>query len=181
MRKENSSKSLSKRIAEELSGLTDRILFSIIHYRPLPDAVATRALAAIRSGMMTSGDDQTQSPDCLACQLIKAWLIRKQRERNEEVTVSEKVNPLSKSVPYQIGRMMAVYAAIQRDALGNVNAGVVERYYGAAITSPALVLGQLSKLCTHHLSKMENQRYANAFRRRLQAIAVNIPQTRPPR
>jgi len=179
LRRENSSKSLSKRIAEELSGLADRILFSIIRCRPLPDAVATRALATIRSGMMASGDDQTQSPDCLACQLIKAWLIRRQRERNEEVTVSEKVNALSTSIPYQIGRMMAVYAAIQRDALGNVNAGVVERYYGAAITSPALVLGQLSKLCNYHLSKMENQKYAMAFRRRLQAIAVNIPVNPP--
>ena len=93
--------------------------------------------------------------------------------------MSEKVNPLIKSVPYQIGRMMAVYAAIQRDALGDVNAGVVERYYGAAITAPAMVLGQLSKLCTHHLSKMENQKYAMSFRKRLQAIAMNITETPP--
>ena len=179
LHKENGVKSLSKRISEELSGLTSRILFSIVNDKPLPDAVATRALARIRSGMMASGDDQTQSPDCLACQLIKAWWIRRQRERNEEVTVSEKVNTLIKSVPYQIGRMMAVYAAIQRDALGDVNAGVVERYYGAAITAPALVLGQLSKLCTHHLSKMENQKYAMSFRKRLQAIAMNITETPP--
>jgi CRISPR-associated protein Csd1 len=109
--------------------------------------------------MMAAGDDQTQSPDCLSCQLIKAWLIRIQRERNEEVTVSEKVNPLIESTAYHLGRMMAVYASIQLDALGPVNAGVVERYYGAAVTSPALVLGRLSTLCNHHLAKMDNQRY----------------------
>ena len=179
LHREKASKSLSRRIADELSGLTAQLMFSIIHNKPLPDAVAVRALAHIRSGMMASGDDQTQSPDGLSCQLLKAFLIRRQRERNEEVTVSEKLNPLSGSIPYQIGRMMAVYAAIQRDALGDVNAGVVERYYGAAITAPALVLGQLSKLCNHHLSKMDNQRYAMGFKRRLQAIAVNIPVSPP--
>lgn len=174
LHREKGAKSLSDRVGKELSGLTSRLLFSIINNKPLPDAVAARALAYIRAGMMASGDDQTQSPDCLSCQLVKAWLIRKQRERNEEVTVSEKVNPRSASVPYHLGRMMAVYAAIQRDALGDVNAGVVERYFGAAITSPALVLGQLAKLCNFHLAKMDNQKYARNFKIRLQEISANI-------
>jgi len=179
LRKESSIKSLAERIKNELSGLTGRLLFSIVHNKPLPDDVAARALNYIRSGMMASGDDQTQFPDCLSCQLLKAWLVRRQRARNEEVTVSEKADSLNRSIAYNLGRMMAVYAAIQRDALGDVNAGVVERYFGAAITSPALVLGRLASLCNHHLAKMDNQRYAMGFKRRLQAISVNIRESPP--
>ena len=36
---------------------------------------------------------------------------------------------------------MALLAAIQEVALGDVGAGVVQRYYAAASTTPALVLG----------------------------------------
>ena len=50
---------------------------------------------------------------------------------------------------------MAVYAAIQAAALGEVGAGVVERYYTSACTSPALVMGKLATMAQYHLSKLK--------------------------
>jgi CRISPR-associated protein Csd1 len=49
---------------------------------------------------------------------------------------------------------MAVYALIQNAALGDVGAGVVERYYTSACSSPALVMGKLATMSQYHLSKL---------------------------
>ena len=58
----------------------------------------------------------------------------------------DRLNPQSPSAAYQAGRLMAEYAAIQTDALGDVNEGVVERYYTSACASPALGMGELSRI-----------------------------------
>lgn len=76
------------------------------------------------------------------------------------------------SVPaYHLGGMMAVYEAIQRAAMPNVNVNVVQRYYASAIQTPALVLGQLSHRSVHHLEKMENQWLAGKLKGYLQRAA----------
>lgn len=65
------------------------------------------------------------------------------------------LNPDHPNPAYHCGRLMAVYAALQRSALGDVGAGVVQRYYAAAIATPALVLGRLARLSQAHLGKLE--------------------------
>ena len=40
----------------------------------------------------------------------------------------------------------------------DVNASIIDRYYASAIQTPALVLGQLSKLSNHHLDKLSEPR-----------------------
>ena len=65
------------------------------------------------------------------------------------------LNPEHPSPAYHAGRLMAVLAALQNDALGDVGAGVVQRYYAAASTTPALVLGRLVRGAQYHLNKLE--------------------------
>ena len=59
------------------------------------------------------------------------------------------------SPAYQCGRLMAMLAELQRAALGDVGAGVVQRYYAAASATPALVLGRLTRTSQFHLNKLE--------------------------
>lgn len=59
------------------------------------------------------------------------------------------------SPAYHCGRLMAVYARLQYAALGDVGAGVVQRFYAAASATPALVLGRLARLSQFHLSKLD--------------------------
>lgn len=59
------------------------------------------------------------------------------------------------SPAYQCGRLMAVLADLQRAALDDVRAGVVQRYYAAASTTPALVLGRLTRTSQFHLNKLD--------------------------
>lgn len=56
---------------------------------------------------------------------------------------------------YHCGRLMAVLAALQRAALGDVGAGIVQRYYAAASSTPALVLGRLVRTSQFHLNKLD--------------------------
>ena len=57
---------------------------------------------------------------------------------------------------YQYGRVLALLADIQRAALGDVGAGLTQRYFSAASATPALVIGRLVRLAqTGHLPKLD--------------------------
>lgn len=55
---------------------------------------------------------------------------------------------------YHCGRLLALLEQIQRSALGDINATVVDRFYGAACASPGTVLGNLVNDAQSHLAKM---------------------------
>ncbi|MEJ5171192.1 MAG: type I-C CRISPR-associated protein Cas8c/Csd1, partial [Fimbriimonadales bacterium] len=59
---------------------------------------------------------------------------------------------------YHCGRLLAVLEQIQRAALGDINATVVDRYYGAACTSPGTILGNLVNDAQAHLSKLRKDK-----------------------
>jgi CRISPR-associated protein Csd1 len=171
------STKLSERMNKELAGIEPRILYSIFKNAPLPDSVANKALTYIRSKLFDADKDSKKEPipDIVACQWLKVWLIRKQREQGEKITVNETCNKLNPSVAYQAGRMMAVFAAIQTEALGSdLGAGVIQRYYTSASTSPALVIGKLSALSQYHLSKIKNKSFARRYIDMLSEISVQI-------
>ena len=86
----------------------------------------------------------------------------------------EEYNLNLRNAAYHCGGLMAVYAAIQRTAMPEVNTGIVERYYASAIQMPALVIGQLSSCSNHHLEKIENRWLANKYREKLQLISTAL-------
>jgi CRISPR-associated protein Csd1 len=55
---------------------------------------------------------------------------------------------------YRLGRLFAVIEKVQGDALGNVNATVRDRFYGAASATPAVVFPRLLRTYQHHLAKL---------------------------
>ena len=176
---------LPEKITKELSGIAPRIVYSIYHGTPLPDTVAVKALAYIRSDMYSSDDDSSKSliPDRTACQILKAWLNRKYRKqkKKEEDLIMDKLNNNSPSAAYQTGRLMAVYAMIQNAALGDVGAGVVERYYTSACSSPALVMGKLATMSQYHLSKLKSDKPGMyvTYNRMLEEISLKIGDSLP--
>lgn len=170
-----------QRLEKELSGLTPAILRSILGGGPLPASVAVRALASIRSEMMNTDEERTGGSIPYAYQWLKVWLLRNNRKKGKPEELMENYN-WEHSVPaYHFGGMMAVYEAIQRAAMPDVNVNVVQRYYASAIQTPALVLGQLSHRSVHHLEKLENRWLAGKFREYLQlagsAAGNEIPAT----
>lgn len=69
-----------------------------------------------------------------------------------------RVNPDHPEPAYHCGRLMAVLADLQREALGEVGAGVVQRFYPAASSTPKLVMGRLIRLSQFHLEKIPLER-----------------------
>lgn len=83
--------------------------------------------------------------------LIKAYFIRKGGNHGMDTYL----NPEHPHPAYHCGRLLAVLARLQRAALGDVGAGVVQRYYSAASQTPGLVLGRLVRNAQNHLGKPE--------------------------
>lgn len=81
--------------------------------------------------------------------LLKAYHIRK-----GDKNMKQYLNEEHPSSAYHCGRLMAVIAEIQRAGLGNVSAGVIQRYYAAASVTPALVLGRLVRTSNYHFDKI---------------------------
>lgn len=65
------------------------------------------------------------------------------------------LNPDHPDPAYHCGRLLAVLSNLQRAALGDVGAGVVQRYYAAASQTPGLTLGRLVSNARNHLAKLD--------------------------
>lgn len=120
----------------------------------VPFSVLAQTLARRKIEILS--EEQTVNSSGIG--LIKAYHLRKYRKEGNN-TMADNLKPvLNEDFPspaYQCGCLMAMLAELQRAALGDVGAGVVQRYYAAASTTPALVLGRLTRTSQFHLNKLE--------------------------
>jgi CRISPR-associated protein Csd1 len=100
--------------------------------------------------------------------LMKLCLIRK------GVHVTEKLDPQELNPAYVCGELLEVFDEIQRAALGQLNATVVDKYYGGFSAAPGTILGTLFENAHNHLRTLrgENQARAAALEARL-ALTAN--------
>ena len=155
-----SGQRLLDQMKKELAGVTPAIIMAIINGTPLPDTVAVRALAYIRSKLLSAGEGEKKSfmPDAVACQWLKVWLIRKRRMRNEEEMLMEYYDSAFSNAAYHCGAWLAVYANLQHAAMGDVNATLVRRFYASASQTPALVFGTLERMGEVYLDMLRNKK-----------------------
>lgn len=143
-----------KRIKKELTSLEPHIWRCIIENKALPDTVASKALNHISSKLLNSESSLDENLDRIACALLKIYIIRIQKLKGGNEIMKLILNQDNPSAAYQAGRLLAVLASIQQSALGDVNAGLVQRYYTSASTTPKLVIGRLIQMSQHHLDKL---------------------------
>lgn len=151
--KNPSPENIMEQMKKELAGITPSVILSIINGAPFPDPVASRALAYIRTQVYK---DEFFIPDAVACQWLKAWLARKGGSRNEEVSNMAYFNPDFPNEAYHCGALTAIYADLQRAAMGDkLNSTVVTRYYVSASQMPSMVLGTLERMASSaYISKL---------------------------
>jgi CRISPR-associated protein Csd1 len=89
---------------------------------------------------------------------IKAVVNRRRRfSKGKEVPVAlQKDYP---SIGYQLGRLFAALEKAQTLALGDINATIKDRYFGAASSTPGRVFPILMRLSQHHVAKAEHGRW----------------------
>ncbi len=125
----------------------------------IPAFVMTQSLARVKVDII-----QDEPMRYARMGLLKAYHIRK-----GDQDMQPYLNEEHRSPAYHCGRLMAVYADLQRAALVDVGAGVVQRYYAAASATPALILGRLSRGSQFHLNKLEGG-LARWYEQRLASI-----------
>jgi len=150
---------------------------------PIPISIAAAALERLRAEAVSlkKGDNElklSHRPARMA--LLRAFVNRfmSQKGASPLTPVTPDLDQQSPHVAYHCGRLMAALAQIQRAALGDVGAGVVQRYYAAASATPALVFGRLLRGAQYHLGKLDPP-LAMFFDERLGEITGAIGRSMP--
>lgn len=133
---------LENKISNVAPNMAGCVMRSILAGTPYPQSFFTAALRRIRADRIVS---RTR------CAILKAYLCSLQDEK-EMVSVS--LDERETNIGYLLGRLFAVLEKVQTDALGDLNAGIRDRYYGAASSTPVTVFPRLIKMSAHHLSAM---------------------------
>ncbi len=117
---------------------------------PIPQPLMAQALARFRADLV---DKDQPAFNHARMGLIKAYFVR--LKPGGDTTMTASYNPNHPAPAYHCGGLLAVFANLQRAALGDVGAGVVQRFYAAASQTPGLVLGRLAANARNHLAKLE--------------------------
>lgn len=147
----------------------ERLLNAALTGEPVPESL----LALCLKRLMAEGSEAYR-PSRMA--LIKLILIRK------GISVSEQLDPDEKHPAYVYGRLLAVFEQIQYAALGDVNANVVDKFYGTMSSAPAMVVGRLQDNARNHLRKLRGEKPGayKALEKRLMEILALLNAAPPP-
>ena len=122
-----------------------RLMAAAIQGLPVPDSILNSCLRRLRA-------EGAQSFQPARMALIKLVLIRK------GIAMTEPLNADESHPAYIYGRLLSVFEQIQYDALGDVNANVVDKFYGTFSAAPALVFSRLFANAQNHLRKIKSEK-----------------------
>jgi len=138
-----------------------RLLDAALGGGPPPASILAACLGRLRAE-----GGQGFRPARLA--LIKFTLKRRQRP------VTEALDPNQTNPAYLCGRLLSVFEDIQRTALGDVNANVVDKFYGTFSSAPATVFARLFANAQNHLRKIREDKEKRKWFRALDARLTKI-------
>lgn len=97
----------------------------------------------------------------------------------KEVAAME-LNENSCYQPYVLGRMFALFACIQKNALPNINVTIKDKYFGSAASTPLTIFPVLTAFAQNHLKKLSTGSRIY-FEKKLAALHDKITYTLPSR
>ncbi|WGE89857.1 type I-C CRISPR-associated protein Cas8c/Csd1 [Actinobacillus arthritidis] len=159
----------SENISPVLAGEMAR---AVISGRLYPMSLLSQLVTRIRADGDING---------LRVALMKAVLQRKFRKGLIKQGVPMSLNKESDNYAYLLGRLFAVLERIQTQALGELNAGIADRYYGSASAVPFSVFPRLLSGAKHHLSRLRKDKSGMAVNldKDLGEIIANLPENFP--
>lgn len=139
------------RVADEIPPLLGGALArSIIQGTSYPEGLYTAIIRRIHA-------DRTIN--YLRAAILKAILTR-----NHQLTIPIMLDHTNTNPAYLLGRLFATLEKTQEDALGNLNAGIRDRFYSSASSTPASVFPRLLRTYQHHLSGLSGGAKVNRER-----------------
>lgn len=91
--------------------------------------------------------------------LIKAYINRKARVKNQKEEIDMSLNCENKNQAYLCGRLFAVLEKIQMNAAQSELNKTIKQYFSSACANPASVFPKLMRLTQYHLQKDEYAKY----------------------
>jgi CRISPR-associated protein Csd1 len=124
---------------------------------PYPFSLLQRALERTRAEIGKTDWSDFERRDARAA-LIKAVLERRRRFQLSTALpeITPAMNATNASQGYLLGRLLAVLERLQQLALDDVNASVVDRYFGAASATPRAAFPRLLRNARHHARKAKD-------------------------
>jgi CRISPR-associated protein Csd1 len=117
------------------------LLRAILDGGDYPDALASAILRRIKAD---------RDINYLRASALKAWLVR-----NHQQPIPPMLDETNTTHGYLLGRLFAALEKTQQDALGEVNAGIRDRFYASASSTPRAVFPRLLKTYGHHVAKLD--------------------------
>jgi CRISPR-associated protein Csd1 len=138
----------AKELKEVPGSITSVLWHAALAEQPIPQPVMAQVLNRYRLSVV-----KDETPLHARLGLLKAYFVRK--PQGGDPLMKPYLNPDHPNPAYQCGRLLAVLAQLQHAALGDVGAGVVQRFYPAASQTPGLTLGRLVANARNHLRKLD--------------------------
>lgn len=87
--------------------------------------------------------------------IIKAYYLKNLNPLCPKEVLTVALNENSTNISYTLGRLFAVYEAVQEAANPTINATIKDKYFNSASSTPAVIFPILDNLCQKHLRKLE--------------------------
>jgi CRISPR-associated protein Csd1 len=146
------------------SMLAQQLYEAAVRGRPYPASLLDTALRRLRAG------EEFSRPRIAVIKAVLNGRFRADKTNNwKEITMA--LDPDNKEPGYRLGRLFAVLERLQGDAINSPNATIVDRYFGAACATPAVVFPRLMKMAQHHASKSVR---GDWFQRQIQDVVSGL-------
>lgn len=86
--------------------------------------------------------------------ILKAYYLKNTDIRCPKEVLTVSLNENSTNIPYTLGRLFAIYEAVQESANPGINATIKDKYFNAASATPAVIFPILDNLAQKHLRKL---------------------------
>jgi len=170
---------------QSVSRLLVRTTAAFGEFDNIPPLLAGEVMRAVLSGsrypqsLLAAAIMRLRAGDSAAtgwhAAVIRGVLLRQRRARPlvpEKGEIPMGLDRTHSNTGYQLGRLFAMYETAQRAALGNVNATIRDRYFGAASATPAGVFPLIVRGGQGHLAKLRKDKpgFAALIERELEEI-----------
>lgn len=129
------------RVSDEIPPLlAGSLMRAILDNTPYPEGLYSAVLRRIRA-------DRTIN-------YFRAAIIKGTLTRNHKQHIPKMLDTENKEPAYLLGRLFSALEKTQGDALGDLNAGLKDKYYSSASATPASVFPRILRTYPHHLAKL---------------------------
>jgi len=139
------------RVSDEIPPLLGGALIrSILENTKYPEGLYSAVIRRIRA-------DRTIN-------YIRTSIIKGILTRNHNQTIPIMLDTKNTDPAYLLGRLFATLEKTQKDALGDLNSGLRDKFYSSASATPASVFPRILRTYQHHLAKLEGGHKINRER-----------------